>query len=162
MLILDTSALISLALVNEVETVCSEFEVHTTEPVIRELERISREDDSLAEAASTALGSDITVHDVAGSRFESSRIDPGEASCAELTRDVDADFLVTDDVRALAELRAVSLAEVVISPVVLRALVERGLLESKEAGEKVEKLAERRDWMGTPIYRRARGRLGLN
>jgi hypothetical protein len=47
-------------------------------------------------------------------------------------------------------------AQVAISPIVLKALVNRGVLEREEALQRLEQLAETRDWLGAPIYRRAK------
>ncbi|MFB6197135.1 MAG: hypothetical protein ABEI52_02545, partial [Halobacteriaceae archaeon] len=68
----------------------------------------------------------------------------------------DADFLITDDLRALPELQTVASSKVAISPIVLKALVQRDVLTQEEALEKLDELAEQRDWLGTPIYRRAK------
>ena len=95
-----------------------------------------------------------TSHEV-DTEFTSSRVDRGEGDCALLTRELDAEFLVTDDLRALPELRNLSSARVAISPILLRALVKRDRPEEREARETLEELTTHRDWLGAPIYRRA-------
>ncbi|WP_436912009.1 hypothetical protein [Halosimplex marinum] len=156
MIVADTSALVSLAAVDAFDTVSTEFDVHTTETVVGELEDTSEYDDRHGDAAQAVLDNrdDFETHEVAET-LESSRIDRGEGSCALLTRRLDAEFLITDDLRALPELQTASDAEVVISPVVLKALVKREVMERERAREKVDRLAERRSWLGQPIYRRA-------
>ena len=156
MIVVDTSSLISLASVDLFDTLLTEFDVHTTELVIEELEETSEYDDRHGEAAQIALDNrdQITVHDTPG-EFTSSRVDEGEGSCVLLTKEIDADFLITDDLRALPELQTVADAKVAISPIVLKALVQRNVLMGKEAKEKLDELAENRDWLGAPIYRRA-------
>lgn len=156
MIAVDTSSLISLAAIDLYDTLLTEFDVHTTQLVIEELEETSEHDDRHGEAAQKALAQQdrITVHDVQ-ENFTSSRIDQDEGSCAILTRKIDAEFLVTDDLRALPELQTVADAKVAISPIVLKSLVQRTVLTDKEAREKLEELAEQRDWLGAPIYRRA-------
>lgn len=72
-----------------------------------------------------------------------------------LVRGLDAESLLTDDLRALPELEALVAARVAISPLVLRALLERGVLDRAEARTRLETIAETRDWLGAPIYRRA-------
>jgi len=62
-----------------------------------------------------------------------------------------ADFLLTDDPHALPELQAVTDAQVAISTIVLKALVTRGTISTVEAKERLERLAETRDWLGAPI-----------
>ncbi|WP_436929122.1 hypothetical protein [Halosimplex halobium] len=157
MIVADTSALVSLAAVDTFDTVSTEFDVHTTETVVGELEDTAEYDDRHGDAARTVLDSrdDFETHDVAET-LESSRIDRGEGSCALLTRQLDAEFLITDDLRALPELQTASDAEVAISPIVLKALVKREVMERERAREKVDRLAERRSWLGQPIYTRAR------
>ena len=46
---------------------------------------------------------------------------------------------------------------IAISPIVLKALVERGVLAREEALERLDDAAEEWDWLEVPIYRRARG-----
>lgn len=157
MIVADTSALVSLATIDLLETLLVEFDVHTTEQVIAELETTSEYDDRHGTAATAVLESKgrIAVHEVDGT-LESSRVDQGEGSCALLTDEIDAEFLITDDLRALPELQTVADAQVAISPIVCRALQKRGVLERDEALAKVDDLARRRDWLGAPIYRRAK------
>lgn len=80
------------------------------------------------------------------------RIDEGEGSCALLTRQKQADFLITDDIRALPELQKLTDVTVAISPIVLKAMVKLNLLKEKEAKQFVEEIAESRDWLGAPTY----------
>jgi predicted nucleic acid-binding protein len=156
MIVADTSALISLASVGLLEAVLVEYHVHTAGVVVNELEETADYEDRHADAAATGLDhrDRFTSHEV-DTEFTSSRVDRGEGDCALLTRELDAEFLVTDDLRALPELRNVSSARVAISPVLLRALVKRDRLEEREARETLEELAANRDWLGAPIYRRA-------
>jgi len=156
MIAADTSALISLATVDLLDTFLPEFDVHTTEEVVKELEATGKYDDTHGEASKTALDNldRVTVHQIKGG-FESSRVDRGEGTCVLLTKKIDAEFLITDDLRALPELRTATDAQVAISPIVLKTLVERDVLEQEQALNKIDELAEQRDWLGAPIYRRA-------
>ncbi|WP_436902477.1 hypothetical protein [Halovenus halobia] len=157
MIIADTSALVSLASVDLLGTFFTEFRVHTTETVVDELEATGAYDDRHGIAANSVLDrrDRLAVHQVEEA-FTSSRVDEGEGSCAALTKDLDVAFLITDDLRALPELQAVADVQVAISPIVLKALVERDVLERNEALAKLDELAEQRDWLGAPIYRRAK------
>jgi predicted nucleic acid-binding protein len=94
------------------------------------------------------------VHEVT-EPFTPSRVDEGEGSCAVLANTEGATFLLTDDLRALPELRSLTDAKVALSPIVLRAPVKRGVVKCEEARHDLERLAEARDWLGAPIYRRA-------
>lgn len=158
MIVVDTSSFITLATAELLPLVLDEYDVHTTETVIEELTETAEYDDRDADAASTVLEheAEIAVHGTDSPGFESSRVDEGEGSCAVLTRNVDAAFLITDDLRSLPELQAVAAANVAISPILLKALVQRGKLSREEALEKLDRAAETRDWIGAPIYRRAR------
>lgn len=164
MIVADTSALVTLATADMLTAVLSEFEVHTPEIVVSELEETAQYDDEHASAAEDCLDAltEIRVHEVSGAdadEFESARVDRGEGSCVRLARESEADFLLTDDLRALPELRALTDAQIAISPIILRALVERGVLKPEEARQRLESVAETRSWLGAPIYRRARSLL---
>ncbi|WP_136716302.1 hypothetical protein [Halorientalis salina] len=156
MIVADTSTLISLASIDLLDTFLTEFDTHTTETVVEELAETAEYDDRHGKAAEAVLRNldRIPIHRVEG-RFESSRVDRGEASCALLTRELNAEFLLTDDLRALPELQSLVDAKVAISPIILKALVKREVLKRETAQEKLDQLAENRDWLGAPIYRRA-------
>jgi predicted nucleic acid-binding protein len=157
MLVADTSALASLAAGEVLELALAEFDVHTTETVVAELEETAGYDDEHGAAASRAVDclDHVTIHEVSDPSFAASRVDHGEGSCVQLARDGDATFLLTDDLRALPELQALTDADVAISPIALRALVKQGVLSNDEASERLDRIAETRDWLGAPIYRRA-------
>lgn len=158
MLVADTSALLSLTSGEVLELVLGEFDVHTTETVRQELQETAAYEDRHATAAEAVLanGDRLRVHETDTPAFTSSRIDAGEASCIGLATDLDAAFVLTDDLRALPELQHLVDARVAISPIVLRALVKRDVLDDEEARARLERMAAERDWLGAPIYRRAR------
>ncbi|WP_252698642.1 hypothetical protein [Natronosalvus vescus] len=97
----------------------------------------------------------FTIHETGDATITSSRIDEGEGTAVELANREQAAFLITDDLRALPELRSATDATVVISPIVLEALVKRDALDRTDVLSKLEDVAENRDWLGRPIYRRA-------
>lgn len=159
MIIADTSALISLASGSVLNLFFDEFEVVITETVLGELEELSQESDWTAENAKQVYRSkkSLKVYEISGEKPVSSRVDEGEASCALLAQELEADFLITDDLRALPEIeKMVGKDRVAISPIVLRALVKRNVLDKKQALEKLKKMGKRRDWLHRPIYRKAR------
>lgn len=158
MIVADTSALITIASVDLLDTLVSEFDVHTTETVIAELAETGEYEDRHGEAAQAVLDRvpEMEVHETERAGLQSSRIDEGEATTIELANRLNADFLITDDLRALPELQTVVDAEVAISPIVLKALVKRDVLAEEAAVETLEAAAETRDWLGSPIYRRAK------
>lgn len=158
MIVVDTSAFISLDIADVLEAVLREYEVHTTQRVVDELSQTAKFDDDHGTAAENVLPHvhNIAVHELDDLQVRTSRIDPGKGSCLQLTGELDADFLITDDLRALPELQQLTGARIAISPIMLRALVNRGILSNHEAMEKLETLAVTRDWLGAPIYRRAK------
>lgn len=157
MIVADTSALISLAIADSLTHLLNEYDVHTTQTVVTELEDTAAYDDSHGQAADDVLHhmDQLTVHETTESSVMSARIDEGEATCLTLTKEREAAFLLTDDLRALPELQALIDAHVAISPLVLKALITRNIITRREAKDRLEHLATTRDWLGAPIYRRA-------
>lgn len=158
MIVAVTSALISLAIADRLAVPLAEFDVATTDTVVEELERTAAVDDVHGRAAQAALETidAVAVHECRPLAARSSRVDEGAASCLALAREREATFLLTDDLRALPELQALTDARVALSPIVLRSLVERGVLAPDEATDRLDALAATRGWLGAPIYRRAR------
>jgi predicted nucleic acid-binding protein len=158
MIVADTSALITLASIDIFDLVLEEFDIHTSVTAVEELEDTAECDDSHGKAADRVLQrrDQFPAHEASRTEFQSSRIDRGEGSCADLARDLDADFLITDDLGALPELQTLSDTRVAISPIVLRALVKRDVLDEEEAVAKLEAAIENRDWLESPIYARAK------
>lgn len=156
MIVADASALVSLSTVDLLDALLTEFDVHTTETVLDELEERAEYDDRDGTAATGVLelANRMHSHEVEDV-FETSRVDAGEGSCASLATALDADFLLTDDLRALPELQAATDAQVATSPIVLKALVKRGVLGREEAKANVEQLGRERDCLEAPLYRRA-------
>lgn len=157
MIVVDTSAFVSLEVAGSLSLVLEEFDVHTTESVMTELEETASHDDVHGLAAESVLEKreSFSRHPIEEPTLETSRIDTGEASCVRCCQQFDAEFLITDDFRALPELQRLTAARVAISPIVLEALVKRDVLEKQAALERLEAMAENRDWLGSPIYRRA-------
>lgn len=158
MIVADTSALISLATADYLDFVFTEFDVHTTDIVWSELEETAEYTDAHGAAADQVLNrrEQLTVHSIHDTPIETSRIDAGEGSCLHLTEQLEADFLLTDDLRALPELQQATDAQVAISPIVLKALVKRDVLDRDTALDRLDQLADTRDWLESPIYRRAK------
>jgi predicted nucleic acid-binding protein len=157
-IVADTSALISLTAADTLDLLLEEFDVHTTETVIEELEDLASYEDETAEHADKVLirKDQVTLHKVETRDFQSSRVDVGEGSCVQLTSNIEADFLITEDFRALPELQTLTETRIAISPIVLKALVKRNVLTQEEALERLEEAAEERDWLEAPIYRKGR------
>ncbi|MXR40510.1 hypothetical protein GRX01_03995 [Halobaculum sp. WSA2] len=158
MLVVDTSAFVSLGVTSVYGSVFAEFDVATTDCVLDELEQTAEYADRHGTAATAILDSrdSFDVFDRSGEAFTTSRIDDGEASCVALARAQEAPFLITDDYRALPELRPLVPGDVAVSPLILRALTDREVLTQSEAEAAFEHMASERDWLEAPIYRYAR------
>lgn len=89
-------------------------------------------------------------------RFKTSRIDAGEASCMEIIETGEQDYLLTDDFRALGEIEKQIGERVVLSPIILKVMVIKGIIDKSEALAKLDEMAEKRDWLERPIYRYAK------
>jgi predicted nucleic acid-binding protein len=157
MIVVDTSAFISISIADILKPVLDEYDVHTTQHVVDELRTTADYDDVHGTAADHVLAKTqhISVHEVNDPEVQTSRIDEGEATCIQVAQRRKADFLITDDLRALPELQQLTDAQVAISPILLRALVKRNVLTNHEAKDRLEEVAASRDWLGAPIYRRA-------
>lgn len=158
MVVVDTSAFVSIAVGDFFELVVEEFDIITTRDVVDELENTAAYDDPHGRSATAVLErvDQITVIEVSTPELLSNRIDTGEASCVGAVRDTNASVLVTDDFRALPELEALVEADIVLSPVLLRNLCDRDVLTETEARTALETMATERDWLGAPIHRYAR------
>jgi len=74
--------------------VLEEFDVATTAAAVEELEETAEYDDLHGAGAAAVLDAEdaLTVVDIEGNQFETSRIDVGEASCVAEARELDAAF----------------------------------------------------------------------
>jgi predicted nucleic acid-binding protein len=157
MVVVDTSAFVSLGVGDVLSPITREFDLGTTKTTVAELEETAEYDDRHGRAAAVALDlvSEMTVVDSTDESLVTSRIDAGEASCVAAIRNHGGAFLVTDDFRALPELQTLVDADVALSPILLRASVGRGVLTEAEARTVLQTIADERDWLGAPIYRYA-------
>jgi predicted nucleic acid-binding protein len=154
----DTSALVSLASASLLSLVLSEFDVVVTDIVVGELDAMSTFDDDHGRAATLVLENIDSMRVLNASdyqRFMTSRIDSGEASCLEIIDGGGCDYLLTDDFRALGEIEKQIGDAVVLSPIILKVLVMRGIIGKGEALAKLGEIARKRDWLGRPLYQYA-------
>lgn len=158
MVVVDTSAFVSIAVGDCFELVVEEFDITTTQSVVDELETTAAYDDSHGHGATAVLEQidQVVVREVTAPELRSTRIDIGEASCVAAVRKTNSSVLVTDDFRALPELEALVEADIVLSPVLLRRLCDRDVLTETDARAALETMATERDWLGAPIHRYAR------
>ncbi len=158
-LVADASALVSLASVSLLPLVLNEFNVVVSDVVAQELREMSTYADLYGTAANEVLMNidRIQVKKTLNyQRFKTSRIDAGEASCMEIIESREQDYLLTDDFRALGEIEKLIGDRVVLSPIILKVLVIRGRIDKHQALTKLDEMAEKRDWLGRPIYKYAK------
>jgi hypothetical protein len=157
-LVADTSGLVSLELTGFLDRVLADYAVHTTERVIRSVrqQQSLETDHGLAAKAVYADRTRMTVHKVSGDDIQLAYLNDDQESCLALESTLRPAYLLSDDLRALPELQAMTSATVVITPTVLRALVDRDAITATAASEGLSVLAAHRRWLGEPLYRRAR------
>lgn len=157
MIVADASGLGTLANAGVLELAVAEFEVHTTDRVVTALETVSAFHGPVGDGARLALvhREGIVFHRVDQDAFETSRLDAAQGGCATLARDLDADALVTGDLRAVPELDRLAQSLVASPSLVLVALVRMGALTRQDARFRLEALADAGGWLGKPFNRRA-------
>ncbi len=160
-LVLDTSSLVSLVHGDLLDRTLVEFRVIISNVVRDELQQMSAFDDADGRAATDVLArlDDLdqrTVEQAEVEPLRTSKIDAGEASCVVLAQAPDVAALISDDVDAMHQMQAYANKygfDLGLGAVVVHALWKRGRLSQAEALERLDRIAERRDWMGRPIYR---------
>lgn len=129
--------------------------------VIEELKKTSRFSDVDGKAARAVLkqakGLKIRTVDLAAiEKMVTSRLNEGEASCVLLAQAADIDALISDDLKAMHQLQQYAQIhefDLGLAAVLIQALVLRGKLSKDQALVSLERIAEKRDWMGRPIYK---------
>lgn len=82
MIVVDSSSFITLSAAEPLYTISDEYDSHTTETVLQELEATAEDDDVHADAAQTVIDhlDQFTVHQVTEQGFHSSRVDKGKTA----------------------------------------------------------------------------------
>ena len=166
-IVLDTSALISLAHGSILDLVLAEFQAITSDIVVEELKKTAQYEDPDGKAAEQVLERKerLEIREVGKGELEkllSSRIDAGEASCVVLAKGKGIKALISDDFDAMHQLEYYSKEyrfELGLCAVLVKALVLRGKLEKKQGEEIFEKIAAKRGWIGRQIYEYGKGLL---
>lgn len=165
--VVDTSALISFALGGLLERVAHAFHVVVSQHVIDELQQTASFPDEIGKTATSVLKhvNQFEIRIVNPAEVQAlitSRIDRGEASCLVLAQAKDVSALISDDFRALHQLRHHAERHgfnLGLGAVLIHTLVLRGTLSRDEALNALERIALKRDWFGRPIYLAYRARL---
>lgn len=160
-LVLDTSALVSLAHGDLLDLTLAEFGVVISNHVHDELRQMSAFDDPDGRAATDVLArlDDLDMRAVERAEIDplrTSKIDEGEASCVVLAQAPNAAALISDDFDAMHQMRAYAQTygfDLGLGAVVVHALLKRGRLGKDDALGRLDQIAAQRGWMGRPIYR---------
>jgi len=163
----DTASLISLVHGGILDLVLSGFKVIVSNIIMEELERVAKFKDSDGRAAKRVLSKkdELEIQEVAKnelSEFLSTRINPGEASCIVIAKKKEVKVLISDDFKAMAELEYYSKRynfKVGLCSALIKTLMLRKKLKRDEARKIFEKIGNRRNWIGKPIYEYGKERL---
>ncbi len=157
-IVVDTSSLLSLEIMDILEDTFSITEVHITGTVEEELREIASYKDEKSRSAKKILkliheGKIKCVHieDKAFSKYISRSVDAGEAFCLALFISDSIQFLITDDADAAYYLGRTAMQKGVkirICAAVLMELIKSGRISKSEAKEKMEELIKKRSWEG--------------
>ncbi|HLC20117.1 MAG TPA: hypothetical protein VJK72_04305 [Candidatus Nanoarchaeia archaeon] len=152
-IVLDTSALMSLAAGRCLDLVVGSLECVIPERVREELVGLSRNNDfegNLAKHILDHLDKEIVVHP----SYKQSK--QGEIECAYLANDLNgAEFLVTDDTLALEKLEKICTKNVRFSTLLIYALCLKDKITKLQAFEILERMRVKRNWKDNVIYEQA-------
>ena len=153
-IILDTSAILSLASGDILETVIESIDCIVPTRVEEELRGISQNNTSLGSIAKSVLefvGRDILVLKPSSLSFE------GEIECAYLAKEQkNVLFVITDDTKAIKKIQNISKKEVRFSTLLLFALIQKRKINREQAFTILEKMRVQRDWKNNIIYEQAK------
>ncbi len=162
-----TAAPISLVHGDILDLVLSQFKVIVSNIMIEELERVMKFKDPDGRAAKKILSKkdELEIQEVTKNeldKFLSARIDPGKASCIVIARKRNVKALISDDFKAMAELEYYSKKynfKVGLCSALIEALMLRKKLKKGETIKIFERIGNRRNWIGRPIYEYGKERL---
>lgn len=150
-IVLDTSALISLAAGGVLELTVSSIDCIIPERVKNELLGLSRNRDNEGNLAREILSyREIQVISASKKALR------GEIECAYLTNDqVDVEFLISDDVVALQELEKICKKNIRFSTIIVYAFFLKGKITKKQGLQIIERMRVQRNWKDNLIYEQA-------
>ncbi len=158
--VLDYSALISLAHGEILDLVLSEFEILVSKQVIEELEATSRYKDVDGKAASQVIRNkdQLKIKKVNQEKVENlltSKIHLGEATCILIAQEEVIEALISDEFDTMYQLEYYSNKysfDLGLYSTLIKALILRGEL-TKDEGKKIfDQIAQKRNWIGRKIY----------
>ncbi len=163
-LVVDTSALVSLALVDCLDLLDAlGYELAVAPAVIQELHQVASRSDTLSRAAESALQTvakfetalDEAAQDLASQLVVLPRLGQGEAETLALAAQLNSFEMLVDDVRAMGGLAGVARTlEVNIAPssyVFVKAYLDE-MLTYGQVVQLLERLAASRGWQQSVLY----------
>jgi predicted nucleic acid-binding protein len=154
-IVADTSALVSLEVVELVPFVLKYFDVIIPQAVKSELEDIAKYNDIHGAAAGRILdfveNKKITVENISGYEKHLLSSDLGESQALELANKTCADYLISDDVECFWYLEN-NFRKTVFSVFIVRLLCSLNEIGDDEGWQIIEKMCERRTWAKNIIY----------
>lgn len=152
-IVLDTSALMSLAAGGILELALESITCVVPERVRAEVQGLSKNNDfdgNLATSIFEVLGEEIEVLDAYKKSTE------GEIECAYLANEIDeVEFLITDDTLALERLEKICKKAVRFSPIILYALCLKKKITKIQALKILERMRVKRNWKDNIIFEQA-------
>ncbi len=136
--VIDTSALLSLKLSNNLEEVLRYFRFFIGNRIREELKEISRTKDALGKAS-------VSILDLVNDSIESVETEDfkrGEKEALWIYREKNMDLLVSDDIEFVKKHEN----EADFSTILLLVLVKNKTLEKTELIKRLEKIFEKRGW----------------
>lgn len=157
MIVADASGLVALGSVEAIGPFVERFDVRTTPAAVESIEGASGRHGPLGDGARATLAvrDQLDVDGPADEPIVTSRVDWSTGSCVVLTRELDAAFYLTDERRAIHEMRKLVPGEVVLPSIGLAALVRAGALTRGDAGFRHDVLLDRRRGLAVAIVSRA-------
>lgn len=153
-IVLDTSALMSLAAGNILDLTTSSLECIVPERVHAEVLGLSKNNDFEGKLARTILeyiGKEIIII----RSYKSSQ--EGEIECAYLANELgDVEFIITDDTIAIEKIEKICKKKVRFSPMILYALCLKNKLNKKQAMDTLERMRVKRNWKDNIIFEQAK------
>ncbi len=154
-IIADTSALVSLEVVELVPFVLKYFEIIIPQAVKSELKEMGKYGDVHGCAAKRILdfvdNKKIIVETVSGYEKHLMSADLRESQALELAMNTKPDYFISDDVECFWYLEG-KFEKTVFSVFIVRVLCDLNELTEDEGWENIEKMCERRTWAKNIIY----------